>query len=79
MLTAEVSVYPLKAGNATKVINDSIEVLKDSEVNYSVNSMNTKLTGTRSEVFDSLKTMFAEAENSGGEISMVVTISNAAG
>ena len=78
MLTAEVAVYPLKTNNASNVINKSIDALKGNKVDYSVDSMNTRLTGTKEEIFNSLKTMFSEAENSGGEISMVVTISNAA-
>jgi uncharacterized protein YqgV (UPF0045/DUF77 family) len=78
MITAEVAVYPLKTSNASDVINRSIDALQGNKVQYSVNSMNTKLSGQKEEVFNSLKSMFAEAENSGGEINMVVTISNAA-
>jgi len=77
MITAEVAIYPLKTNNATKVINQSIDALQDQHVNYSVNSMNTKLTGTKDEIFSSLESMFSEAEKTGGEISMVVTLSNA--
>jgi len=79
MITAEVAVYPLKTTNATGVINKSIDTLKGKSIGYSVNSMNTKLTGSKEDIFNSLKTMFSEAENSGGEINMVVTISNSAG
>lgn len=78
MIKAEVAVYPLKTNNATKVINDSIDTLKSDKVDYKVNSMNTTLSGSKEEVFDSLRDMFDEAEKSGGEISMVVTIGNAA-
>jgi uncharacterized protein YqgV (UPF0045/DUF77 family) len=78
MITAEVAVYPLKTSNASDVINKSIDALQESKVQYSVNSMNTKLSGKKEEVFNSLKSMFTEAENRGGEISMVVTISNSA-
>jgi uncharacterized protein YqgV (UPF0045/DUF77 family) len=78
MITVEVAVYPLKTSNASDVINKSIDALQESKVQYSVNSMNTKLSGQKEEVFNSLKSMFTEAENRGGEISMVVTISNSA-
>lgn len=77
MITAEVAVYPLKTDNATKVINDSINSLKGSNVGYNVNSMNTILNGSKEEVFNSIQTMFAEAEKRGGEVNMVVTIGNA--
>lgn len=77
MITAEVAIYPLKTGDATKVINDSINTLKGTKLDYTVNSMNTVLSGTKEEVFNSIKTMFTEAEKSGGEVNMVVTIGNA--
>ena len=77
MITAEVAVYPLKTNNATNVINASIHALDNTNVHYNVNSMNTKISGSKTEVFSSLETMFSEAERSGGEINMVVTVSNA--
>lgn len=77
MISAEVAVYPLKTSEATDVINDSIDSLQNTNVNYTVNSMNTHLTGSKEEVFRSLESMFCEAEKSGGEINMVITITNA--
>lgn len=77
MITAEVAVYPLKTNNASSVITNSINALQGTNVSYDVNSMNTKISGSKEEVFRSLETMFSEAENSGGEINMVITISNA--
>ncbi|MGI6776602.1 MAG: YkoF family thiamine/hydroxymethylpyrimidine-binding protein [Acetivibrionales bacterium] len=77
MITAEVAVYPLKTNNASNVITNSINALHATNVNYNVNSMNTRITGTKEEIFKSLEKMFTEGENSGGEINMVVTISNA--
>ena len=77
MLTAEVSIYPLKTQNASGVINDSIDTLKDSDVDYEVDSVKTHLSGSKAEVFNSIETMFDTAEQQGGEISMVVTITNA--
>ncbi|MFZ5986857.1 MAG: YkoF family thiamine/hydroxymethylpyrimidine-binding protein [Bacillota bacterium] len=77
MIKAEVAIYPLKTNDATGVINNSIDILKDTNVDYSVNSMNTIITGSKEEIFQSLQKMFTEAENTGGEINMVVTMSNA--
>jgi uncharacterized protein YqgV (UPF0045/DUF77 family) len=77
MITAEVAVYPLKTNDATGVINRSINALQGNPVDYSVNSLNTVVKGTKDDVFKSLLKMFSEAENSGGEISMVITLSNA--
>ena len=77
MITAEVAVYPLKTNDASNVIKNSIGSLQNSNVNFDVNSMNTVITGSKDEVFKSLETMFTKAETSGGEINMVITVSNA--
>jgi len=78
MLTAEVAIYPLKSSNASDVINHSIDSLKSAKIDYQVDSMKTHLTGNNEDVFNSLKTMFSDAQNQGGEVSMVVTITNSA-
>lgn len=79
MITAEVAVYPLKTNDATNVINRSIDALKGKNVSYTVNSMNTRLTGNSNDVFQCLSSMFAEAEKTGSELNMVVTIANNVG
>lgn len=77
MIKAEVSIYPLKTSDASNVINSSIDSLKGQGVDYSVNSMNTTITGSKEQIFSSLEQMFSQAERTGGEVSMVVTVSNA--
>ena len=76
MITAEVAVYPLKTNDAANVINKSIDALKGRNVSYTVNSLNTRLTGNNNDVFQCLATMFTEAEKTGDEVNMVVTIAN---
>lgn len=78
MISAEVAIYPLKTTNATNVIESSINTLRNGNLSYNVNSMNTKLVGSKAEIFRSLESMFTEAEKAGGELSMVVTITNSA-
>lgn len=78
MITAEVAVYPLKTENASNTINSAIHALQSKNVQYSVNSMNTHITGFKEDIFTSLQEMFSEAELSGNEINMVVTITNSA-
>lgn len=77
MITAEVAIYPLKTGNASGVINNAIDALDDTSLNYEVDSMKTHLSGENAEVFSGLESMFETAQREGGEISMVVTITNA--
>ena len=76
MLTAEVSIYPLKARDPSDVINHSIERLKNTQIDYEVDSVKTHLKGSEEEIFSSLKTMFDSAQDEGGDVSMVVTITN---
>lgn len=78
MIDAEVAIYPLKTSDATVVINNSIKTLGNTNVIYNVNSISTHIKGSKEEVFSSLEKMFTEAERSGGEVSMVVTITNCA-
>ncbi len=77
LVTAEVALYPLKTSHASSIIDKSINSLQGSKINYSVNSINTHITGTKEEVFKCLERMFSEAEDNGNEISMVLTITNA--
>lgn len=77
MLCAEVSIYPLKTGEATQVISSSIDSLNNGYIKYTVGSISTHLHGNEAQVWDSLQQMFRRAQES-GEVSMVVTITNAA-
>ncbi len=77
MIHAEVALYPLKTSDASEVINNSINALRDQGVQFSVGSMDTHIHGTEEQVWGSLRSLFQTAQNS-GEVSMVVTITNAA-
>ena len=77
MITAEVSVYPLKTSDASSAITNSISSLNNRDVEYSVGSISTRLRGSEEQVWKSLQDMFQEAQNS-GEVSMVITVTNAA-
>ena len=78
MITAEVALYPLKTTNASDTIDSAIHTLDNKSVKYSVNSMNTHISGSKEDVFNCLENMFSEAETSGSEVNMVVTITNSA-
>ncbi|SHJ50305.1 Uncharacterized conserved protein YqgV, UPF0045/DUF77 family [Geosporobacter subterraneus DSM 17957] len=78
MIHAEVALYPLKTSHASEVINSSIDTLRNQGVQYSVGSMDTHIHGSEEQVWSSLRTLFDTAQRA-GEVSMVVTITNAAG
>jgi uncharacterized protein YqgV (UPF0045/DUF77 family) len=75
MLTAEVSLYPQKTVNASQIINNSIDMLRQHELQTQVGSMSTWLQGTDEEVWAGLRALFNRASNQ-SEVNMVVTISN---
>lgn len=77
MIYAEVSIYPLKTGEATEIISSSIDLLNNREIEYTVGSISTHLHGSEAQIWESLQQMFQRARES-GEVSMVVTITNAA-
>ncbi|BAF60861.1 hypothetical protein PTH_2680 [Pelotomaculum thermopropionicum SI] len=78
LLTAEVSLYPQKTTNASRIISDSLESLNRYNLQTNVGPISTMLQGTEEEVWAGLKALFDRAREK-SEVSMVVTISNAAG
>jgi len=77
MICAEVSIYPLKTNNASNVITSSIDTLNSGNIDYKVGSISTHIHGSNTQVWDSIRNMFEQAQSQ-GEVSMVVTITNAA-
>ncbi len=77
MICAEVSIYPLKTQDASTAISSSIDSLNNIGIDYKVGSISTHLHGSEEQVWSGLKDMFKNAQKS-GEVSMVVTITNAA-
>lgn len=73
---AEVSLYPLKISDASSVINRSINSLNKLDLKYHVGSISTQLHGNSEEVWSGLRSLFEQAQ-ANGEVSMVVTLTNA--
>lgn len=77
MITAEVSLYPQKTTNASQIINNSINSIKQRNLQVNVGPISTRMQGSKEEVWDGLKTLFEQAQNQ-SEVNMVVTFSNSA-
>jgi uncharacterized protein YqgV (UPF0045/DUF77 family) len=77
MLSAEVSLYPQKTTRASEIINESIQSLARQGVSYHVGPISTEIHGTEEQVWAGIRSLFDRASSS-GEVSMVVTLSNAA-
>lgn len=75
MFSAEVSIYPMDSGNSSSIINNSIKVLENANVDYKIGSVSTHIEGSKDAVFKSIKDIYDTALKS-GEVNMVVTISN---
>lgn len=75
MFSAEISIYPMNTRNSSSIINDSIKVLENANVDYKTGSISTHVKGSPDAVWKSIKDIYDRAlEN--GEVNMVVTISN---
>ncbi|WP_258359533.1 YkoF family thiamine/hydroxymethylpyrimidine-binding protein [Moorella sulfitireducens] len=77
MLSAEVSLYPQKTTRASEIINESIQSLARQGISYNVGPISTEIHGTEEQVWAGIRSLFDQA-SSAGEVSMVVTLSNAA-
>lgn len=74
MIRAQVSLYPTEREDSDTTINQSIQALSHTGIEYSVGPVSTELIGEPSQVWQSLQEMFREAMSSGGEVSMVCTL-----
>lgn len=75
-IRAQVSLYPTESVDADHVVNQSIRTLDTTNLEYHVGPVSTELVGHSEEVWRGLRQMFDEATTRGGEVSMVVTVTN---
>lgn len=75
-IRAQVALYPLESVDADHVINQSIESLNASGLEFQVGPVSTELMGQPEQVWRGLRQLFDEATIRGGEVSMVVTVTN---
>ncbi|MGI6037961.1 MAG: YkoF family thiamine/hydroxymethylpyrimidine-binding protein [Limnochordia bacterium] len=77
LISAEVALYPLESGQADQVINNCISALDGANLSYDVGPVSTYITGDAQSVWQGLQDLFDMALEQSGEVSMVVTITNA--
>lgn len=75
-ITAQVSLYPLRQAELSPTIESAWQVFEKHGLLYEKGSMSTLLQGESEQIFKALREAFEEATRL-GDISMVVTISNA--
>lgn len=76
MITAQVSVYPLRQESLAPVIGETLQVLRESALEVEPDTMSTLLVGDETTIFTALKQAFHHAAEQ-GRVVMVVTFSNA--
>lgn len=76
MLSAQLSIYPLRQQSLSLTINEALEVLKGFGLNIIPGSMSTLILGKSGDLWTALKRVFSAASEH-GQVVMIVTLSNA--
>ena len=76
MITAQVSLYPLRKESLAPVIGETLQVLRESALEVEPDTMSTLLVGDETTIFSALQQAFHHATEQ-NQVVMVVTFSNA--
>jgi len=76
VITAQVSLYPLRQESIGPAIREAVRAFRHCELNSRVGEMSTLVWGEEGAVFEALREAFDEATKR-GDTAMVVTLSNA--
>jgi uncharacterized protein YqgV (UPF0045/DUF77 family) len=75
MVTAQVSLYPLRPESLAPVIDETLQVLREGAAEVEPDTMSTLLTGDETTIFTALQRAFHHAAEQ-NPVVMVVTFSN---
>jgi uncharacterized protein YqgV (UPF0045/DUF77 family) len=76
VISAQVSLYPLRQESLAPVIGETLQILRDSALEVEPDTMSTLLVGDETTVFEALQAAFHHAAEQ-SQVVMVVTFSNA--
>jgi uncharacterized protein YqgV (UPF0045/DUF77 family) len=76
VVTAQVSLYPLRQESLAPVIGESLQIFQESALEVEPDTMSTLLVGDETTVFGALQEAFHQAAEH-SQVVMVVTFSNA--
>lgn len=76
MISAQVSLYPLRQVSIGPTIRQAVRVLREYEVGVRVDEMSTLIWGEEDVVFEALQAAYHQAAEEGSVV-MNVTLSNA--
>ena len=76
IVSAQISVYPLRETRLSPVIEQALDTFKERGLTVSPGAMSSLVSGDDEVLFAALKEAF-QRSSSGGDVVMVVTLSNA--
>ena len=76
LVTAQVSLYPLRQESLAPVIGETLQIFQESSLEVEPDAMSTLLVGDETTIFDALQEAFHQAAEQ-SQVVMVVTFSNA--
>jgi len=76
VVTAQVSLYPLRKESLAPVIGETLQVLRESALEVEPDTMSTLLVGDETTIFAALQQAFHHAAEQ-SRVMMVVTLSSA--
>ena len=76
IVTAQVSLYPLRQESLAPVIGEALQVFRESALEVEPDTMSTLLVGDETTIFAALQQAFHQAAEQ-GQVVMVVIFSNA--
>jgi len=75
-ILVQVSIYPLRQAKLSAAIDSALRIFEKYQLIYKKGEMSTLLEGEPEQIFKALKEAFEKASKL-GDVSMVVTLSNA--
>ena len=76
VISAQVSLYPLRQESLAPVIGETLQILRESALEVETDTMSSLLVGDETTVFEALREAFHNAAEQ-SQVVMVVTFSNA--
>jgi len=75
-ISAQISLFPLKQEKLSPTIESAWKILQEKGLDFQKGSMSTVVTGKAEDVFPVIQDIFSRSAER-GQVSMVITLSNA--
>ncbi|NLY10791.1 MAG: hypothetical protein GX020_03785 [Firmicutes bacterium] len=75
-ISAEISLYPVNSRELDHDLLNSTTAFRDYDFHYDFGSLRTQVFGEPDEIWNTLRSLFEQAQVADNEVVMVVTISN---